>query len=369
MEHFAVIIIGGGPAGATLSHFLKECGVDSLIIEKGMPFKDKICAGGLPIGIEKIMPSTIKNFKRNDYTKFSVDYKGNHSLSLNPRNTFLYGVMRTKFDQFLREGINIHYSERFIKYEDVNNNIIVYTDKSKYLCKFFIGADGVGSFVSIQSGLAKDKKFIIAEEKEVQGEPEDKNNLSIFLGYNFLGYGWTLPKEGFTSSGSGALKGHFKKGTVNKFNKGIAPLKVFPISIWNKTEPLTQGRVALVGEAGNLVDPFTAAGIYTSILSSMLLSEVIDKNLKSGATNLAQYNKLLEDKLYNEFRYARILSNLFYPFLPLINKIILREEFVNYLLELAQDGYISYEQVFKRVENTRRIHIKIAYALLKIFTH
>jgi flavin-dependent dehydrogenase len=117
------------------------------------------------------------------------------------------------------------------------------------------------------------------------------------------------------------------------------------------------------------VDPFTAAGIYTSILSSMLLSEVIDKNLKSGATNLAQYNKLLEDKLYNEFRYARILSNLFYPFLPLINKIILREEFVNYLLELAQDGYISYEQVFKRVENTRRIHIKIAYALLKIFTH
>ena len=367
MKRHDVIIIGGGPAGATLAHYLKEKGIDNVIIEKGMPFRDKVCAGGLPLNIENILPSNLKSFERNSYTKIFADYKGIHSLLADLKSSFLYGVMRAKFDQFLREGTNVHYGEKFIKYEEDNDGITVYTDKTKYSGKFLVGADGVGSFVSIQSGLAKNKRFIVAEEKEVQEEAKDKSILNVFLGYNFLGYGWTLPKEGFISSGSGALKGHFIKGTVNKFDRGITPIKVFPISLWNVAEPLAKERVALVGEAGNLVDPFTAAGIYPSILSSMLLSEVIVKNLKSETVNLAQYNELLEDKLYDEFRYARTLSNIFYPFLPLINRVILREEFINYLLELAQEGYISYKKIFKRVESTRRIPVKIAYALVKIF--
>jgi flavin-dependent dehydrogenase len=368
MERHDVIIIGSGPAGATLAHYLKEKSIDSLIIEKGMPFRDKVCAGGLPLHIDEILPSNLRNFERNAYDKIFIDYRSAYSVSANAGKTFLYGVMRPKFDQFLREGTNVHYGEKFIKYEEDNNGIIIYTDKSKYSGKFLAGADGVGSLVSIQSGLAKNKRFIVAEEKEVQEEARDKSIMSVFLGYNFLGYGWTLPKEGFISSGSGALKGHFMKGTVNKFDSGIAPIKAFPISLWNGAEPLTKERVALVGEAGNLVDPFTAAGIYPAILSSMLLSEVIVKNLKSETVNLEQYNKLLEDKLYGEFRYARTLSSMFFPFLPLINRVILREGFINYLLELAQEGYISYKKIFKRVESTRRLPVKIAYALVKIFT-
>jgi len=367
MEEYDVLIIGAGPSGTALAQYLKEKSINSLIIEKGMPFRDKVCAGGLPVVLEKILPSNLRNFERNVYDKISIDYRNAYSISAKAEKPFLYGVVRPKFDQFLREGTNVHYDEHFIKYEEDNNGIVVYTNKLKYSCKFLIGADGVGSLVSLQSGLAKKKRFIVAEEKEVQEEARDRSILSVFLGYNFLGYGWALPKDGFVSSGSGALKGHFQKGTVNKFNRGDAPIKVFPISLWDGIETLAKGRVALVGEAGNLVDPFTAAGIYPAILSSMLLSEVIDKNLKLNLADLTHYNELLEDKLYSEFRYAHTLSNMFFPFLSLTNRAILQTGFINYLLELAQSGYLSYEKIFNRVENTKRIPVKIAFALVKIF--
>jgi hypothetical protein len=98
----------------------------------------------------------------------------------------------------------------------------------------------------------------------------------------------------------------------------------------------------------------------------MLLSEVIDKNLKLNSADLTHYNELLEDKLYGEFRYARTLSSMFFPFLSLTNRAILQTGFINYLLELAQSGYLSYEKIFNRVENTKRIPVKIAFALVKI---
>lgn len=38
MKSFPVVIVGGGPSGSTLAHFLKEKGIESLIIEKSKSF-------------------------------------------------------------------------------------------------------------------------------------------------------------------------------------------------------------------------------------------------------------------------------------------------------------------------------------------
>lgn len=366
MEKHDVIIIGGGPSGATLAHYLKEKGIESLIIEKGKPFRDKVCAGGLPPRIFDILPSNLQNFEKVAYDKFSVDYKGIYNISASVGKPFVYGVMRTSFDQFLRNDTNTQYEEKFINYKEENSSIIVNTDKSKYSCKFLVGADGVGSYISIQSGLCKNKRFINAEEKEVKVEVSEKSRLDVFLGYNTLGYGWTLPKNGYASSGSGTIKGKFLRGTVNKFDKGDALIKVFPIAIWDKPEPLTKGKIALVGEAGNLVDPFNAAGIFPSILSSMLLSETLKKKLDSGGTDLNEYNELLADKLYDEFKLAYALSNIFYPFLPILHRTILKERFLNVLLESASRGYISYKEIYKKVENSKKFNLKVAYNLIKL---
>jgi flavin-dependent dehydrogenase len=367
MKNRDIIIVGGGPAGATLGHFLKENNVDSLIIERSGHNRNKICAGGLPIGTSKILPDTLISFKRIEYDKFTISYKGTFTKSSTKRKTFMYGVMRREFDEFLRTGLDVHYNEKFESFEKDKDGIIVKTNKDIYRAKFLIGADGVGSRVSILSGLAPKKRFILAEEKEVPyKKPVDKKEIKIYLGYNFLGYGWAFPKEKVNSVGAGNLQKYFKKGVSNAISSG-GETKIYPISLWGGKETLTKGRIALIGEAGNLVDPFTAGGIYHAVFSANILSKVILESLRNGKTDLLKYNEFLEKILYPELEYSLILSKMFYPFIHVIKNYIVKESTINLAMELASRGYVSYEEFYRRVKNSKHFFVKAAYFLVKKF--
>ena len=372
MKNYDVVIIGGGPAGATVGQYLKEQGISYLVIERGTNYRDKVCAGGVPVGIMDVLPVSKRNFERVEYDTLLIDFRATLKSTVKIDRPFMYGVARTEFDHFLREGLNVHYNEKFVMFEREKNGVVVHTDKAVYRAKFLVGADGVGSRVSIFSGLAKKRRFILAEEKETPLEDKDKvNNVKIFLGYNRFGYGWVFPKKDHRSSGSGALQKYFlhSKGTVNKFDRSKRQTKIYPISLWGGEEILTDGRIGLAGEAGNLVDPFTAGGIYPAVLSGKLLAQSIEKALKKGKSNLYEYNELLMDKMYEEFRYALFLSKMFYPFIPLIKKVILSRSVMQQAMEYASNGYISYKKFFEKVRKTRKIHIKIAYFLVKMFAN
>ena len=373
MKNYSVIIIGGGPAGATVGQYLKEKNIDCLIIEKGGSYRDKVCAGGIPLGIINLLPDNLKNFEKMEYDILSIDYGGKLSNRVKLNKPFLYGVERTKFDHHLRKGLNVHYNEKFIDFNNEKNNISVHTDKTTYTAKFLVGADGVGSRVSILSSLARKKRFILGEEKEVfQKNITEPNTVKLFLRYNYLGYGWMLPKQNRYSAGSGALQKYFlnsSKGTVEKFDKRKGTTKIYPISLWGGEESLTSGRIALAGEAGNLVDPFTAAGIYPAMLSAKLLTGVIGKALKNGKSNLQEYNKLVIDELGEEFNCALLLSKMFYPFLPLIKNVIISKSTMQQTMENISSGYISYKTFYRKVQRTRKIPVKIAYFLVQKFAN
>ncbi len=362
-----VLIVGGGPAGATLSQFLKDKNISFLVVEKGGIMRDKICAGGVPLVVNSLLPKRLRDFSRVEYNALEIFYKNSLTAHSSEKTVFSYGVRRAEFDSYLRKGLDVRYNERFISFEENKSGIIVKTDKNVYLSKFFIGADGVGSRVSFVSGLAPKKRFIVGEEAEIASDTGNQNAIKIFIGYNFLGYGWVFPKHNFQSVGSGALKSRFKKGAVFGFYPGKYKAKIYPISLWSGPERLQSGRVALVGEAANLVDPFTAGGIYPAILSSYLLSEVIANALKNGKTSLKEYENLLKEKLYSNFQYALFLSRMFYPFLPLIKKHIVNESTINRVLELTSKGYISYKEFYERIKNSKHISLKLAYFIVKKF--
>ncbi len=367
MKNKDIIIIGGGPSGAVLGRFLKENGVDNLIIERFERKRDKVCAGGVPVGIRRFLPEKLRNFKHVEYNKITISYKGGDIGSSTSKKNFMFGVVRREFDGFLRNGLDVHYNENFETFEKEKNGIIIKTNKNTYKSRFLIGADGVGSKVSILSNLAPKKRFIIAEEKEIPLKGgEDKKEIKIYLGYNFLGYGWVFPKEKVSSVGAGALQKYFKKGLSDNLVKNGAP-KVYPIALWGGKEKLTDERIALIGEAGGLVDPFSAGGIYPAVLSAKLLAEVILENLRTGKTELSLYNDLLNKSLYSEFAYALSLSKMFYPFISIIKKHIIKENTLNLAVELASKGYISYKQFYQKVEKSRHLSVRTAYFIVKKF--
>ncbi|MGB9695104.1 MAG: hypothetical protein ACPLZB_03875, partial [Caldisericaceae bacterium] len=212
--------------------------------------------------------------------------------------------------------------------------------------------------------------FIVAEEAETTVSATSNQVAKIFLGFNRMGYGWTFPKSDSVSIGSGAVKGSFVRGTMNKFadNPHLKP-HIFPISIWNGVETLTKNRVALVGEAGSIVDPFSAAGIYSGIASSKILSSVIKRALVSGSSSIDSYNEQLDQKIYQEFRYAKLLSTMFYPFLWLTKKVIVKQSTLRMALEEAKQGYISYREVYQRVANSQHPELRIILLLAKLINN
>lgn len=367
MKSFPVVIVGGGPSGSTLAHFLKEKGIESLIIEKANHFRYKVCAGGIPVSIFKWLPDNLSYFEKTEYDTLLLDYKGEQVTS-SIKLPFSYGVERTEFDEYLRSGLNVHYNESFLNYNEEKDYIIVKTDKASYKCSFLIGADGVGSRVSIVSGIGRKRKFVIAEEKEAPLRVDDKNIAKIYLGYNFLGYGWRWAKQNSYSIGIGALQKYFKRGTIQKIDETEYKVKTFPIALWDGFQKLTKGRVALVGEAAALVDPFTAAGILYAIQSSRILSEVIYENLKIKNSNLEKYNDLLQEAIYSEFTYAITLSKVFYIFLPIIKNILLRESTLNYVVNMAHKGYISYKEILQRIQNSKRVNLQFLAAIIKLIS-
>ncbi len=50
-----LIIVGGGPAGATCARQATENGLDVLVLEKHVPPRRKICAGGFRPGLRNIL--------------------------------------------------------------------------------------------------------------------------------------------------------------------------------------------------------------------------------------------------------------------------------------------------------------------------
>ncbi len=365
MECVDVLIVGGGPAGSSLAHFLKEKGIDSLIVERGGENRNKVCAGGLPVAVKSVLPESVRNFKKVDYHILKILYKNGLSAISKGKTIFSYGVKRSEFDAYLRKGLNVRYNENFLNFEETKTGIIAKTDKGKYTAKFLIGADGVGSKVSVLTGLAPKKRFIVAEEAEVPFSGIFNGTMQVFLGYNSIGYGWIFPKEDFLSVGSGALKNRFRKNTIRKFYPGEYKTKIYPISLWGGPEQLHKGRIALTGEAANLVDPFTAGGIYPAILSSRVLSDAIEKALKNGSSEISGYEDSLESVIYEDFKYALFLSRMFYPFLPLVKKYVVKESTVNLALQLSAQGYISYRTIYERVRQSKHVSLKFAYLLIK----
>jgi len=365
MERSDILIIGGGPAGSSLAHFLKDRNIDSIVIERGGPNRDKVCAGALPVAVKSILPEHLRNFKKVEYSLLELSHKDGLKAVSSKEIVFAYGILRSEFDAYLRSGLDVRYNERFLDYTETKDGIIARTDKGKYFAKFLVGADGIGSRVSLVSGLAPKRRFIVAEEVEIPFKGKFDRTMKIFLGYNSPGYGWIFPKDGFLSVGSGTIRKYFRKNTVQKFHPGEYKTKIYPISLWEKPEKLHKRQVILTGEAANLVDPFCAGGIYPAILSSHILSQTIEKALKSGNSEISGYEDRLEDTIYKEFRYALLLSRLFYPLLAVVKKYAVCTSTLDFASELCSKGYVSYQKIYERAGKSKHLPLKLACLMTK----
>lgn len=323
---YDVIIVGAGPAGATVAKSLLDQRSETqvLLLDKALRFpRKKPCGGYLGAEVLELFPYLKGN---EGYFVESESHLGIlHSPDLRYQvggQTRMLGVLRETFDAYLvglaqQSGAQIGMRSRVIDVKPNSDQVRVELEDGRHItAKYVVGADGAASLVARRSGLHQGwqsdevcrtivKEFPVQPEYILDQYGPDRP-IHIFLKFNDIpGYAWVFPKAHNINVGLGCLANYpirlidyfqvlirlLKKremlpvdATIKGLEAGICPT-MGPIAT-------TQGnRILLVGDAAGFVSPSTGAGIVPGMQSGQLAATTLGEALTQHRFDNAFLNR------------------------------------------------------------------------------
>ena len=310
-ETFDVVVIGGGPAGATAAHDLARTGRSVLLLDRAG--RTKPCGGAIP-------PRLIKDFAIPDEllvaraTAARMISPKDERVDIPIDNGFVGMVDRDQFDEWLRERAAASGAQRRIGdfdkiTRDADGVAVVHfeqrspTDKSVRLpacvrARAIVGADGAKSAVAKQAVSGAERTKYVFAYHEILRTPAvlpagfDPSRCDVYyrgsLSPDF--YGWVFPHGDTMSVGTGSAdKGFSLRGAVGGLRHAAgltgaetlrregAPLPMKPLPRWDN------GRdVVLAGDAAGVVAPASGEGIYYAMYGGRLAAEAVESLLATG---------------------------------------------------------------------------------------
>ncbi len=316
-ETFDVVVVGGGPSGATAAHDLVRQGHSVLLLDRAGRIKP--CGGAVP-------PRLIKDFEIPDHL---IVAKVTSARIISPKNQqvdmpidtggYVGMVDRDVFDEWLRERAADAGAERRTgTFEKLTRNasgvsVVSYRPKGaaeavveQVRARCVIGADGALSQVGKQAIPGSERTPFVFAYHEIIRSPsktataKPSKNSSAFdaarcdvfyqgtLSPDF--YAWIFPHGDTTSIGTGsAHKGFSLRSAVGSLremtgldsNETIrregAPIPLRPLKRWDN------GRdVILAGDAAGVVAPASGEGIYYAMYGGRLSADAAHQFLLTG---------------------------------------------------------------------------------------
>jgi len=330
MEH-DVIVAGAGPAGSTVGHELARKGYSVLILEKRSFPRDKLCAGGLPRRVLKYIDIQDGQVIEDRIHRVEFSWRPKERFVLRSDSPLMYTVQRRHFDHFLLRraqaaGCQVLESQPVQRWEVTAGKVRVRTPGGEHIGRILVGADGVAGAVSRARGFTHRRRIIATLQSEVplNGETAREYKGRVWIGFGWVphGYAWIFPKGDHLAVGmgvmirgrhAGSLKLSYRQLLRYLFPEHLqVPTSSYPIALWDPGQKLVLGPVLLVGEAGSLVHPITAEGIYYAIKSARLAGEAVDNFLSGAAPDLQSYQRRVHEEMGRFFRTSWLFSGLFY---------------------------------------------------------
>jgi geranylgeranyl reductase family protein len=326
---YDLIIVGGGPAGATAALYAKRAGLRTLLVDKATFPRDKICGDGLSgksVAILKDLnlleqvrqlPGALVHrvvFISPAHDELVIDLRESNLSQI----FFGFVIRRQILDQFMLEQ-----AKRVLDtcIEGFQVKDLIWQDgyvkgirgakkgeeDTEYYGRIILGADGCNSIVARKSGLYHHdpKHWVVALRQYYRNVDSDSDQIELhFTDEVTPGYFWIFPLEdGHANVGIGMLHASIKHREVdlrkvlraaiesptfrNRFSHA-EPLEEpvgWNLPVGSKHRRMTGNGFMLVGDAAGLIDPFTGEGIGNAIYSAKFAVQAARRALDADDVN------------------------------------------------------------------------------------
>jgi geranylgeranyl reductase family protein len=324
-----VVIVGAGPAGATLAYELACRGVDVLVVDKAVFPRSKCCGGGVTVRTQGFLGSELDGVIEDTISAAQFSLAGSSKFLGESSSAIMYTVQREKFDYFLlqraqRANASVIQGVTVTGLNMDDRTIEVVTDRGSFRCHVLVGADGSRSVVRRSLRLPAQEHFV-GLETEVYVTDKDmdrwRSRVLIDVGWTPRGYGWLFPKGDHLSVGIGAVAREARNlkqaywrflGSLNLDKYTIAGWSGGLIPMYVGRPQVVQGSVILLGDAAGLADPLTGEGVCNAVQSARLASLAIQKALLNGPADLQAYQRSVDETIRPDIEASRFLHRVIF---------------------------------------------------------
>lgn len=364
---YDVIIIGGGPSGASAGRRAGKLGLKTLLLEKEKFPRYKPCGGGLSTHaisyLDFELPQDIIEWEitgvRGVFKNQMIEVHKDHNISSL--------VSRAVFDNFLLKkaketGIEVHTGEKVLSCTEKPEFVEVITKEQTYQAKFAIVAEGAHGLLKTCIRPADTREgywtSVVAEIPAEEREIEERlgKAVELQLGVASGGYGWIFPHKTHYSVGIGGVSRDFPhpKKSMLEFLKengfsGEYKLHGHKIPLGGIKRKISGSRILLSGDAAGFVDAFLGEGLTYAISSGQLAANVLAEicQQRGKLKDLRKYESICKAEFGTHLKYSLIFSRLIHRFPERsFNTFINNREILDKYLEVV-DFKIDYKDYLR----------------------
>jgi flavin-dependent dehydrogenase len=296
-----VLIVGGGPAGATCARVLVRGGADVVVLDRARFPRDKVCAGWVTPAALAAAEVNVDEYRAaglvcQDFTGFETRVLGGRAVPTAFGRVVSYGIRRCELDWFLlqRSGARI---EQGANVRTIDRRDGWWIVNGEWRAPMLVGAAGHFCPVAqrLRSGVRAEA--VIAQEVELPLPDPDACPVAgerpeLFFCRDLDGYGWCVRKGPVLNVGLGRRRKANFDAHVRAFVAWLSTTgRLPPDAEWRRWRghayllaggspgPPADDGVVLIGDSAGLAEPESGEGIGPAIRSGAIAAGTI---LKAG---------------------------------------------------------------------------------------